>query len=216
MAKKLETKPTSNSIPKLWNISQLAIALGWERRTVAEKLHAARTKFEDGPRNSKLYHLADVIESLTMPPQATAPDPGTEIGNLIQQEELKMVRAKREKAEIDLNIRRGEYMPVAVILDGISTEYSTVRKLVMAMPSRLARQLAVITDAEEVNRVLTETVDEILEELKSDSLKELEKYSDGVQVNEAGENDGTAESPSDKAPESQSTDTQTKTSTESS
>lgn len=173
---------------------------------MAERLHTSRTPFQPGPRNSKLYLLTDVVESFTAPAETSPSTEQNSIANEIQSEELRLAKIKREKAEIELNAKRGEWMEISKVLAAIGEEYAIIRTRLQSLPSRLSMQLANLTDAEEVHKFLTEVFDETLSELKSDALKELEKMTDGVQVNETSEHDGTANSSSGEAPEPASAD----------
>lgn len=209
MAKKKEkaVAPAAITIPTFWNISQLSLAFECERRTMAERLHAARTPFQPGPRNSKLYRFTDVFESL-LAERTPAPDPengAKSVVNEIQNEELRLAKLKREKAEISLNIMRGEFVPVAGVIEQVSGEYATIRTRLLALPARISRQVAQETDTELVNKTLTETIDEALEALRSDALKEIERLAEGTVVSESSD-DGTADPLPDQASQGASAD----------
>ncbi|MDX9731561.1 MAG: DUF1441 family protein [Bdellovibrionales bacterium] len=165
--------------PSLFNIMQLSVLLELERRTVSERLQTERTPFQEGPRNSKLYKMSDVFQSFTNKTH-DGQEASDTITSQLRAEELKIAKLKRERAEIDLANKRGDYIAVESVLKEVMTEYTTIRTKLLSLPARLSRHLANIADPEEINQMITDAIDETLEELKSDAIKELSKLTDSL------------------------------------
>lgn len=159
-----------NIYPEKWNIAQLAALLKLDRRTIAEKLNTASIRFEQGPKNAKLYVLDEVLSELyKQGSSSTTNAPMTPI----DAEKLKLTTAKREQAEHDLAVSRRDVIPINEVISVVSREYTFVRSLLRGLPSRLAKHVANQSDPETVFKMLSDAVDEVLSELQSDAADKL-------------------------------------------
>lgn len=165
--------------PEKWNLIQLAGLLRMDRRTISEKLIKSRVPFSDGPRNSKLYNLDDVLKCMYSKPvsQNETGEFGDEELTELDEEKLLLTKAKRETAELILAEKRKEVVPIGDVLEELSKEYTFVRTQLRALPSRLAKHLANEADPEEVFNLLSGAIEDTLNELQADSIQALEKIS---------------------------------------
>lgn len=153
-----------------------------DRRTISEKLIKSRVAHEEGPRGSKLYKLDDALKCLYSSQKNTDENSGENLTE-IDQEKLLLLRAKRERAELDLQVAKNEYVKIDDVIDAVNEEYETIRRSIRGLPSALAIHLSSINSVEEINDLLTKEVDDILSNLKNDAENKVIEMSQ----NETGE-----------------------------
>lgn len=107
-------------------------------------------------------------------------------------ERTMLTAAKREAAEMENALRRGELHKTADIELGLQTLVLNIRSRFLALPAKLSPALAATSDQTEIFDALKGAIDEILEEL-SDYRAAL-ATSDGEE-NETEETEGTEEAP---------------------
>jgi phage terminase Nu1 subunit (DNA packaging protein) len=152
------------------NINQLMDLTGKSFRTIKKLLEPLNPVSEDG--KARYWDSKEALKLLY--PTHTSE---------LAQENLKLERARREKAEIEVGELRGSLVPLADVTKAVEKEYGFVRAQIRSLPSKLAKPLAILSDAREVHTRLQEAVDECLTELTADtryeqSRQQLESTSD--------------------------------------
>lgn len=87
--------------------------------------------------------------------------------------------AEAALAEYDLAEKRGDVIPIEAIARMVTEDYTRLRTRLLAMPSKLAPLLAVITTPEEARDILDGALEEALSELASNSYLDDEGDRDG-------------------------------------
>lgn len=163
-------------IPTLFNLSDLEKITGFERRKIANALDDAKLHYEPGKQNSKMFEpkraLAIIYASAGVLPKAAQDQTKAD---LEMDENLKLTTAKRKMAELSLQEKLRQVIPIEEISAGVSHEYNIVRTQFRNLPSRVAKQVAVLSDPEKVHEYVLKNVEEILAELSLDAELEKEK-----------------------------------------
>lgn len=161
---------------RLMSVSQLADITRKDRKTISKRL--VDLAAEAGAKGAKLYDSAEAL------PLIYASDSTDDISKALQQEELGIERAKREKLEIEVGRLRGEMLPIDLVAKTVEREYNFIRSNFRSIPSKLAKPLSMITDPAEIHAALTAAVDEVLIELTSDKTYAKQRDSLGVSEEE--------------------------------
>lgn len=121
-----------------------------------------------------------------------------------QQEALLLDRAKRKKAELELNVLEKKYVPFDEILDLFGKQCSIIRTRFLAMPNALAHVLCHKTEPGQVHAILYKEVVDILKELTAPRTPEEHEY---VESQKRKEKPGGSEASGSGASEEQNSDT---------
>ncbi len=160
-----------NSNPTVWiapeklNIAQLALLCRMDRRTVAEKLQQAGVKFEPGIQRGKLYIVSEALPAI----YGRVSKDHLDMIEETEEEKLLLLKAKREKAQVELKVKLKELVPIDSVLAEISTEYSFLRAKLRSIPSGISKVLALNHEPAEVFSILSKAIDDALSELKADA-----------------------------------------------
>jgi hypothetical protein len=144
---------------RLKSISQLAEETGFDRRTIAERLGKLDYKKEGRS------HLYDSREAL---PKIYIRDADDDLEKEMALAQLRKERALAEKAEIDVQVRLKELVPIEEVAASVAREYTYVRARILAMPTKLAKPVSMESDPQDVKRILDEAIAEVLEALVAD------------------------------------------------
>lgn len=162
------TKKTTQAAwraPEKLNIAQLALLCKLDRRTVAEKLQQANISFEPGPQRGKIYVVSEALPAIFGRQSKEVMDIELES----EEEKLLLLKAKREKAQLELAEKLREVVPLDMVLGEVSKEYTFLRAKLRSIPNSLSKVLALQTDPAQIFHVLTKSVDDALAELKADA-----------------------------------------------
>jgi phage terminase Nu1 subunit (DNA packaging protein) len=84
---------------------------------------------------------------------------GGTTGNLTsEQVRRRYTLAKAELKEMQLAEKRGELVSITAVTEKLADELTAVRGRLLAMPGRLASQLAIMSDAAEIEAAIAEEV----------------------------------------------------------
>ncbi len=147
-----------------FSISQLAEMLRLDRATVRNRL-AGLTPIA-GPKNAKLYDIAEVVDALR------GGDPA-EVQLAIERETLRLKAAQADVAEQQVALFRGQYEDIDEVAKVVGREYSYVRAKLRALPSSMALPLSRMDNPGECFQALTDGINEVLTELTADAEAEL-------------------------------------------
>jgi len=145
--------------PQLWTLNALSNELGIDRRTLAKRLADLLPDREQksGRGVDKSWRLARVIVHLG--------PPGTSEDELdLGQERARLARAQTEKAELENAVRRGQLLEVSLVERTWQNLMVALRARMLSLPTKLAMELASLTDANSVRARLTDEVAELLDE----------------------------------------------------
>lgn len=162
------TKKTTQAAwtpPEKLNIAQLALLCKLDRRTVAEKLQQASVAFEPGPQRGKIYVVAEALPAIFGRQSKEI----VEIEKESEEEKLLLLKAKREKAQLELAEKLREVVPLDMVLGEVAKEYTFLRAKLRSIPNSISKVLALQTDPAQIFHVLTKSVDDALSELKADA-----------------------------------------------
>ena len=150
-------------IAKNWSLSALSAELAIDRRTLAKRLTGLTPdeELQQGKRTERRWLLARVVAHLANPD-------GEELD--LSQERAALARVQRLKVELDLQIKRGEVVSLDAVEQHWTGMVASMRATLLALPSRLATQVAPpdrYAQAQEAARVL---VHEALDHIARDGL----------------------------------------------
>jgi phage terminase Nu1 subunit (DNA packaging protein) len=77
----------------------------------------------------------------------------------------RLMRINADMAELDLQVKRGELMPVADVTSGLDRAFTVFRARTLAVPSKLSPQIVGVGNIHEIQSVLESEVTELLDEL---------------------------------------------------
>ena len=86
-------------------------------------------------------------------------------------EKAKLDRARRIQIEIQIDKERELLVPISDVTEKVSEEYTIVRQNLLSIPSAISQELAITVDPEAVNRLLKDSINDVLAGLSFD-----EKY----------------------------------------
>jgi phage terminase Nu1 subunit (DNA packaging protein) len=148
-------------IPSEFTMSALSVELGIGQRTLARKIGALPPHRTDGRR--RYWRLAAVLSHLER-------EGGAREGKLDPaQERARLDRARRQRAELDAAVRRGELVESASVAAAAFSLARGVRDAILSVPSRLASILAAESNAARVEARMTDELRAALAMLAADS-----------------------------------------------
>lgn len=140
-------------IPQGWSISALAVEFGRDRRTIALAVRDVAPMERRGKRI--LYRLAEVAPLILGPGKP---------GNFDEARARKLT-AEAELAEIELAKARAEVVVIAEVAKLVGEDYAAVRAKLLAIPSKLAPQMAIEPTEAGCRALLQRAINEALDEL---------------------------------------------------
>ena len=149
------------------SISQLAEITGQDRKTIAKYLAQAGLEPQMGLKGAKNFAAAEALRILLAISNVGTTE---DVAQKQAEAKLRTTIAQADKAELDLAIRRNEYLPTDEIVQQVETQFSVVRARLTSIPNALAQQLALEEDPALVNSILTKAVDEALADLTVETL----------------------------------------------
>lgn len=182
-------KKTSQAVwsaPEKLNIAQLALLCKLDRRTVAEKLQQANISFEPGTQRGKIYVVAEALPAI----YGRLSKGAAEVESEAEEEKLLLLKAKREKAQVELAEKLRELVPLDMVLGEISKEYTFLRARLRSIPNSISKVLALQTDPAQIFNVLTKSIDDALAELKADAETLLEELPEDIEEIEQDDLEG--------------------------
>lgn len=143
-----------------WTTNALAIEFGINNKTMKKRLDGLEPySVSEGGVN--YYLLADVWTYLLE----------KEHGKLNPSHEAaKLNQVKRERAQFDLEVKRGEYLSVAEVEQAIVEPVLNAKAKILAMASKVATLVPGITTVEEAQKVIGDQVREALNEISTEEL----------------------------------------------
>ena len=122
-------------IARNWTLSALAAELDIDRRTLAKRMTGLSPDEETqvGKRTERRWRLARVVAHLANPD-------GEDLD--LTQERAALARVQRLKAEIELATMRGEVASLDAVESHWAGMVASMRAVLLALPSRLAAQVA--------------------------------------------------------------------------
>lgn len=150
-------------VARQWSLSGLSAELGIDRRRMG-KIVASLTPCGVGKSRESLYRMADVIDALQQSASA-AGSPGD-----LADAELRKAAAEAELKELRLARERGELIAVDDLARLVEAEYVAVRSRLLAIPSKLAPEIAQIDNPTEVQALIAAEIHEALDELGRDEI----------------------------------------------
>lgn len=152
-------------VPDTWSINRLACELQMDRRVLGKKLAGLTPAKEsrNGNRTERLYYLASVIAHLSDPE-------GVDLD--LNVERAKLARLQQEKLKLDLGEARGELVRMPLVEQHWIGMVANVRAKLLALPNRLAAQVAGPDRIQEVQNKAQALVYEALEEIAGDGIPE--------------------------------------------
>jgi phage terminase Nu1 subunit (DNA packaging protein) len=150
------------------SLSELARLAQIDRRTAAKLVEGLKS--EDGPKQSQLYYLGDVLERLCAGSRNSK-----KLIEQIQVEELRIRRAKAETSELDLSKLKGEVVSIEEVATTVEKEYNYIRARLRAVPISLAMQLSYVSTPNECQRLVHDAINEALTDLVADGNYNLSK-----------------------------------------
>lgn len=117
---------------KLWTISELAIELDVDRRTIAKRLEGLEpdeNEKDKAGREHRKYRLARVFAHLVE---------GEDGALKLDDERARLAHEQANRAEMENEVRRGELLDAAVVGTDIESTFNTFRQRLLSAPTKLA------------------------------------------------------------------------------
>ena len=148
-------------IRQLWSVNGLSVELGVDRRTLSKRLSGLHPDGEgiEGGKTVRRWHLMHVLKHLQAADRVTAAE-----GQAVLAGRARLTRARARRAELEVAALERDLLPVDQVVEGWQQLVAAFRARCLAMPSRLAPQLA-MRETREIQAVLTAAVREALTEL---------------------------------------------------
>lgn len=145
--------------PQLWTVNALSNELGIDRRTLAKRLADLEPDKEtkSGRGIDKSWRLARVIAHL----QGPAPE-SDELD--LSSERARLAAEQADKTALENAVRRGELLELQVVERAWQNLMVSLRARMLSLPTKLAMELANLSDANAVRGRLTDEVSEVLAE----------------------------------------------------
>ncbi|MGE3682053.1 MAG: hypothetical protein AB7G93_10030 [Bdellovibrionales bacterium] len=140
------------------SISQLIEFTGLNYKTIRKRLKPLTPVREDG--RAKFYDTKGALPLLF--PQNT-----TEMNH----ERLRLARAKADREEFELAIKRGDYWDAEGTLEDVGRQFTAVRARLLAIPNKAALLLARETEPSRCQKLVYNEICEALADLSADKLK---------------------------------------------
>lgn len=142
--------------PKKWNLRLLAQLTGFDRRTLADRLKNAQIRFEQGPKNSKLYLLDDAM------PVIYASSTNATLSTDNESDKRRLAAAKAELAELQLAKQKNEVINAEDALAAVTESFAEVRTGLLNLAPSLATKLATLDNPEIIATLIDEKIAEAL------------------------------------------------------
>lgn len=143
-------------LPKKWNLMQLAQLTGFDRRTLADRLKNAQVRFEQGPKNSKLYLLDDAM------PVIYASSTNATLSTDTESDKRRLAAAKAELAELELARKKSEVINAEDALAAVTESFAEVRTGLLNLAPSLATKLATLDNPETIATLIDSKIAEAL------------------------------------------------------
>jgi phage terminase Nu1 subunit (DNA packaging protein) len=141
------------------NIDQLVQLSRSSFRTVKARLADLAPIDTDG--NSIFYDGHDALMILLNETQSEELD--------LSAERAKLAKVQTARAELELAVRRNEYVTIDEVIEGVEREYTAIRQALLAIPKKLASDLVNISDPFTIQNEIDKEINNVLEELSADS-----------------------------------------------
>lgn len=129
---------------------------GISRETVSKKLRGL--PFEDGPRASKIYDTTVALPKLYVSDSEDVID--------LTQARAKLATKQTQKIDLDMELRRGDYVVRSDVKDAIVAMLIAFRAKMLGIPTKAVPQLKVAKDGTEQEQILLELIHDALKELR--------------------------------------------------
>lgn len=139
--------------------TQLADITGLDRDTVTKKLESLQ------PYSAK-SNLIQYDTRLALP-LLYARDSNVGLERKIEEEKLRYDTARADKMELEVKKRRDQLVEIETVGQDVDKEYAAVRSALLAIPSKLALDLATITEPAVIKKELEDSINEALSELSN-------------------------------------------------
>lgn len=140
----------------MMHVGQLAELTGLNRETVKKRV--SDLKYEDGPRNSRLYDSREALPKIYLPEDSKVID--------LNQARANLATRQTEKIELDMELRRGDYVVRSEVRDAIIAMLTAFRAKMLGLPTKAVPQLKVAKDGVEQEQIILELVHDALKELR--------------------------------------------------
>lgn len=141
------------------SISELSILTGIDRRRITRLL--ADLPSERGRKGARLYESTDALPMLYLAP-------GENDTYDLTQERARLAHHQANKAALEEEVFRGEYVRSEEVTELVGSEYAKVRARLLAIPTRLAPQLLGLECNREAHALVMAAVEDALAELSAD------------------------------------------------
>jgi glutaredoxin-related protein len=154
------------------SISQLSQITGKDRATLSKRLENLKPVEEKA--TLKKY---DAWEAL---PLIFAADNLKGMGKKIEMITYEIEKEKLQKIRTDNEVKMGKLVYISEVAKTVEKEFIFVKAQIKAIPAKLSKMLSMENDPVVINKLLTDTINETLNELISDKtyeekMKELEQ-----------------------------------------
>ena len=161
------------------SINQLSQLTGRDRATISKRLETMKPYEENG--RAKIY---DTHEAL---PVLFAAESHKGIQKKIELVTHDIEKEKLHKIRMENDVRIGKLVDIEDVVKLVEKEYTFVKAQIKSLPSRLSKLLSMQSDPMVINELMTKEINEILNELITDSVyekhcKEVEKLENEKRV----------------------------------
>lgn len=134
-----------------FSINQLSKLTGRDRRTIDKRLVNLKPCRTVG--KTRYYAAADVLPILGESPKDLPAK---------QQIEIRLLRARCERVELETKIRKGQFLPIGDIKRECTRFNFAIKQKFHAMPRRISQQIAAETDASTIETKIESELNDIL------------------------------------------------------
>lgn len=141
---------------KIWTLNALAVELGRDRRALAKSLEGLAPDSESKDargRSARHWRMARVFEHLAAKPDSLSED------------KSRLARAQAEKIEMENAVRKGDLAEISIIAEEFGNAVATARSLLLAIPAKIANDLARIKNAAVAESVMYAAITEVMHQL---------------------------------------------------
>jgi phage terminase Nu1 subunit (DNA packaging protein) len=145
------------------SISQIAEMTGFDRRTVKDRIQNLVVQKTHG--KAQYFDMFEVLPKLY---KLTSVGDNENIDDEIKVETLRLERAKADKTELEVARIKGEQVPIKDVAKIVESEYTSVRAQLIAIPTKIFHELAIMDDPILIKEKLEDSINEALSELSAD------------------------------------------------
>ena len=138
------------------SIAAIASLTGMSRELVARRLKGL--PYEDGPRASKMYDTVVALPKLYVVDDAKTID--------LTQARAVLATKQSAKIDLDMELRRGDFVPRSEAKDGIIAMLTAFRSKMLGLPTKAVPRLKVAKNEIEQEQIILELTNDALKELK--------------------------------------------------